>query len=64
MPGYSEAHLPTAEFSTATKNGLLLAIANFQQLTLKLKYTQSDKVNNLNRVLINYCLFSGKNHSI
>jgi hypothetical protein len=44
MPGYSEARLPPAEFSTETKSGLVLVSADFKQLTLQLKYSQTDKV--------------------
>lgn len=43
MQGYSDARFPTAEFSTATKTGLLLLTANFNQLKMQLKYAHSDK---------------------
>lgn len=44
LPSYSEARFPTAEFSTSSKTGLVLITASFDQLTLQLKYAQTDKV--------------------
>lgn len=44
LKSYSETHFPTAEFTTSTKSGLVLITTDFDQLTLQLKYTQSDKV--------------------